>query len=164
MKTIIIVAMTKDRVIGRGGAIPWREPEDLKHFKRVTTGHALIMGRKTYESIGKPLPDRRNVVITRNESYSPQRPESRVPVDVVHSLDEAFALCRSRNEEKAFIIGGGQIYERALPLADELIVTCIDRDDVVGDTFFPEWNAADWTQAAETTAGQLRVVTYRRAK
>ncbi len=166
MKTIIIVAMTRDRVIGKDGRIPWHEPDDLKHFKRTTTGHAIIMGRKTYDSIGRPLPGRRNIVITRNPDYAPPAVQSSIinqqsSIDVVHSLDGALDLCRRRDEKMAFIIGGAQIYELALPLADELLVTQIP-NAVAGDTFFPEWKNGDWEQTAETEAGHLKVVTFRR--
>ncbi len=188
MKIIIIAAMTKDRVIGRDGRVPWHEPEDLRHFKRTTMGHAVIMGRKTFESLPRPLPGRRNVVITRNPNYrppapppSPSRPEPSIvnrqssiapaqsairnpqsAIDVVHSLDEALDLCRRRNEEKAFIAGGAQIYELALPIADEMIITHIDRHDVAGDTYFPAWNLDDWEVAASRSDASLTVETYHR--
>ncbi|MBN2561251.1 MAG: dihydrofolate reductase [Phycisphaerae bacterium] len=167
MKTIIIVAMTRNRVIGKDGSVPWREPEDLKHFKRTTTGHAVIMGRKTFESIGKPLPKRRNIVVTHNPSYALPAPRSSIvssesSIHIVHSLEEALQLCRQRNEEKAFIIGGGQTYEQALPIADEMIITQIERDDVAGDTYFPAWNDSDWSQVAEAGTTALRIITFRR--
>ena len=171
MKTIIIVAMTRNRVIGKAGRIPWHDAEDLKHFKRLTTGHAVIMGRKTFESIGKPLSGRRNIVVTRKLKI--ENRESKVEggdansagygVDIVHSLDEALQLCRQRNEERAFIIGGGQIYAQALPLADEMIVTWIERDDITGDTFFQEWDPAQWIEVPPPDTGFPRAVCYRRA-
>jgi dihydrofolate reductase len=174
MKTIIIVAMTRSRLIGRAGRIPWHDAEDLKHFKRVTTGHAVLMGRRTFESIGKPLPGRRNIVITRKsriESRESANQPASVPrgrdspgtsLDIVHSFDDALRLCRERNEEKAFIIGGGQIYAQALSLADELVVTWIERDDVTGDTFFPEWDPAQWVEAPPLDPAFPRAVHYRR--
>jgi dihydrofolate reductase len=184
MKTIIIVAMTRNRVIGNTGRIPWHDSEDLKHFKRVTTGHAVIMGRKTFEAIGKPLPGRRNIVITRRANA--ETPEFRnaetdagpavrteggalpsvvapqAGVDFVSSLDNALRLCRERNEEKAFVIGGGQIYALALPIVDEMIVTWVDGDDIAGDTFFPEWKPERWVQAPPTDPSFPRAITYRR--
>lgn len=179
MKTItIIAAMTRSRVIGKDGQVPWHEPEDLKHFKRTTTGHAVIMGRKTFESVGKPLPGRRNIVITRNVNYElpaaakaqanpagagradPSGPDLSTTIDVVHSLDEALQLCRHRNEERAFVIGGAQIYEQALAVADELIITEIDHDDVVGDTHFPVWDPGQWRPAEFPTDAPLRIVRY----
>ncbi len=183
MKTIIIVAMTRSRVIGKDGRIPWHDSDDLKHFKKVTTGHAVIMGRKTFDSIGRPLPGRRNVVITRNTETPKRRnaetdaaqaairnPQSPTPnpaaatLDYVRSLDEALELCRRRNEERAFIIGGGQIYRRALPIADEMIVTWIDRPDIEGDTFFPEWDAECWTVTPAGDGTPSFAVEYRRRR
>jgi dihydrofolate reductase len=183
MKTIIIAAMTRDRVIGREGGVPWHEPEDLRHFKRTTTGHAVIMGRKTFESISGPLPNRRNIVVTRNPDYKPPEPKPPTPdprspivnressivnrqssIDIVHSLDEALGLCRDRNEEKAFIVGGAQIYELALPIADEMIITRIDRDDVTGDTYFPVWYPDDWEALPSSGSASLTVARYRRKK
>ena len=176
MKTIIIAAMTRDRVIGREGGVPWHEAEDLRHFKRTTTGHAVIMGRKTFESISKPLPNRRNIVVTRNPDYKPPEPQPPGPdprspianrqssIDVVHSLDEALGLCRDRNEEKAFIVGGAKIYELALPIADEMIITRIDRDDVTGDTYFPLWNPDDWEALPSAGSASLTVARYRRKR
>jgi len=142
MRTIIIVAMTSDRVIGRDGRLPWHVPGDLKFFKRTTMGHAVIMGRKTFESIGKPLPGRRNIVMTRGEGLAdvPATPS----IDVVRSLEQALALCRDRDERKAFVIGGGQIYALALPVADEMIVTHVEDPTVVGDTHFPIWHQREW--------------------
>jgi len=139
MKIIIIVAMTKDRLIGRGGRLPWHDSEDLKHFKRTTSGHAVIMGRRTWESIGRPLPDRRNIVISRQTDFRA------AGADVVHSLQEAIDLCRQRAEEQAFIIGGAQLYEQALPMADEMIVTSVEAECRRGDTFFPPWDESEWS-------------------
>jgi dihydrofolate reductase len=176
MKVVIIVAMARNRVIGNAGRIPWHDSEDLKHFKRITTDHAVIMGRKTYESIGKPLPGRRNIVITRQSKIenreskvegraAPAGPNApQAPLDAAHSLDEALRLCRERSEEKAFIIGGGQIYAQALPFADEMIVTWIDRDDIAGDTLFPDWDPAQWTAASPSDSAFPRAVTYRRRR
>lgn len=175
MQTIILVAMTPDRLIGKGGALPWHEPEDLKHFKRTTTGHAVIMGRKTFDSIKRPLPGRRNIVITRNPSLAlpahdaaakvgaagETRPTTTTSLDVVHSLDEALELCRKRNEAKAFIVGGAQIYEMALAIADEMIVTYIQQTGLTGDTYFPPWRAEDWEELP-ADAGTLKIVRYRR--
>jgi len=139
MRTIIIVAMTSDRVIGKGGRLPWHVPGDLAFFKRTTMGHAVIMGRKTFASIGKPLPSRRNIVMTRGEGLA-----GVASIDVVRSLDHALALCRERDEQAAFVIGGGQVYALALPVADEMIVTHVDAPSVAGDTHFPHWNKSEW--------------------
>ena len=159
MISTIIVAMTSDRIIGRQGRLPWHLPDDLKFFQRTTTGHAVIMGRRTFESIGKPLPDRRNIVITRNTEYAPPG-----GIDVAHSLDAALDRCRKRNESKAFIIGGSQIYRLALPLADEIIVTHVEGENIVGDTYFPEWNQAAWKRMGPADERFPLAIRYRRIR
>jgi len=127
-RIILIAAMAANRVIGRDNTIPWHLPGDLARFKNTTMGHPLIMGRRTFVSIGRPLPGRRNIVLSRNLHLI-------LPgCQVVHSLDEALDACRG--EERAFVIGGEQLYRDALPLADEIILTVLDRE-VKGDTFFP---------------------------
>ena len=127
MRLIIIAALTKDRVIGKDGKIPWHIAEDLKRFKELTTGHAVLMGRKTYESLGKPLPNRRNVVLTSKELPSVER----------YSTTER-ALQALKDEQKVFVIGGGQVFTQLLEFADELHLTIIDQN-VEGDTVFPEY-------------------------
>lgn len=155
MQIKLIVAMTPDGLIGRNGGLPWNEPADLKHFKSVTTGHAIIMGRRTYDSIGKPLPSRRNVVITRREAPP--------GVDAVVSLAAALDLCSARNESIAFVIGGAMVFADALPLVDEMIVTWIEQPGLTGDTYFPEWNRDDWIAGESTPLSPTaRVVHYRR--
>ena len=137
MKLSLIVAFDKNRLIGRDNGLPWHLPADLKHFKSLTMGHHMIMGRKTFESIGKPLPGRTTVIITRQKNY---RAEGCI---VVHHLDEALECCR--NEEEVFIIGGAQIFDCTMPLADRLYITEIDHT-FDGDTHFPEISADDWEQ------------------
>ncbi len=132
----IIVAMSENRVIGRENQLPWHLPADLKHFKRLTTGHAIIMGRKTFESIGRPLPHRRSIIITRDRQYRAEGAE------VVHSLEEAIELCR--DDEEAFIIGGAEIFRLALPRIDRVYLTLIHAT-VEGDTFFPDLDQQQWT-------------------
>ena len=124
-----IVAVSENGVIGRKNGLPWKLSADLRRFKQLTTGHAIIMGRKTHDSIGRPLPGRRSVVITRNPQYRPGDP------DVVHSLDDALGTCK--RDEEVFVIGGQSIFEAALPRCQRLYLT---RVDVVvdGDAFFPE--------------------------
>jgi dihydrofolate reductase len=124
-----IVAMTARRVIGNDGGLPWHLPEDLAFFKKTTSGHAVMMGRKTYESIGRPLPKRRNIVMTRDGSWQ------REGVEMVHGAQEAVDLL---GEGVAFVIGGAAVYELFLPLMDELLITHV-RGDFVGDTVFPEY-------------------------
>ena len=125
-----IVAMDPDRVIGRGGDLPWHLPGDLAFFKRTTTGHPIVMGRKTFESIGRPLPKRRNIVLTRNPDWP-----APAGVEVIHSPADLDTLGLPENET-LFIIGGAMVYEIFLPLLDEIIVTRI-RARHSGDTCFP---------------------------
>jgi len=157
MTISLIAAMTPDRLIGSGGRLPWHEPEDLKFFKQTTTGHAIIMGRKTFDSVGKALPNRRNIIITRDKAW---RAEG---VDVAHSLDAALELCRNRNEAEVFVVGGAEIYALALPIADEMLITFVDRPNLTGDTWFPQWNPADWSEEESRQSGSLRFVRYRRS-
>ncbi len=121
----LIVAASRNNVIGKDNRLPWHCPADLAHFKQTTQGHTVIMGRKTFESIGKPLPNRRNLVLTRNADFNP------AGCEVVNSLEEALQLCA--NEEEVFVIGGGTLYEQALPLAKRIYLTIIDTQ-VEGDT------------------------------
>jgi dihydrofolate reductase len=134
----IVVAIDAERGIGVQNQLPWHLPEDLAHFKRTTSGHPIIMGRKTFDSIGRPLPNRRNIVITRNSEW---RHDS---VDVVASLSEAISLVR---DAEACIIGGGQIFAEALPLADRMVITEIDKTFQC-DVFFPEFSLQEWQETA----------------
>ncbi|OJZ17113.1 MAG: diacylglycerol kinase [Thiobacillus sp. 65-29] len=127
----IIAALAKNRVIGIENRLPWRLPEDLAHFKALTLGHPVLMGRKTFESLGRPLPGRTNVVITRNCDY---RPENCL---VAESIPAALALCRDSDE--VFFIGGAELYAQAIPLADRLYLTEVDID-AQGDAWFPEYD------------------------
>ena len=165
MKAILIAAMTKSRLIGKESKVPWHQPEDLRFFKETTTSHAVIMGRKTFDSVGKPLPARRNIVITRNKGWkSAAAAPPGTTLDIVHSLDAALDLCRDRGEKKVFIVGGAEIYALALPIADEMLITFVDWDDVTGDTYFPEWNPVDWKEEESKASGRLRFVRYRRIR
>lgn len=129
MKLAIIVAMAQNRVIGCANKLPWYLPEDLKHFKKVTIGSPIIMGRKTYESIGRILPGRKNIILTRQKNF---KVEGAI---VVSNLDEAISACGE--VDRAFIIGGAEIYKEALPRAQELYLTLIHQD-FEGDAKFPE--------------------------
>lgn len=129
-KISIIVAMAKNRVIGKENDMPWHLPADLQHFRKITSGKPIIMGRKTYESIGRPLPKRHNIIISRNTEYKVEG------CDVVSSLDEA-VKCAGEVEE-LFIIGGGFLYNQTIDQADRLYLTFIDLE-VDGDTLFPEY-------------------------
>jgi len=133
----IIVAMARNRVIGAGGRIPWHLPEELKRFKRLTLGHTVVMGRKTWESIGRLLPGRTTVIVTRQRGY--RAPGARV----VHSLDEAIAACGG--DDEIFVIGGAELYAQALARADRLYLTTVDAE-VPGDTLMPDCAAGDWRE------------------
>lgn len=168
MRTVIIVAMNQNRLIGKAGGLPWHVPADLKHFKQTTMGHALIMGRKTYDSCGKPLPGRRNIVITRDPATyaAVANADASTPkgtmLDFVATLDAAIELCRSRREEIAFIAGGSQIYAQAMPVVDEMIITMIDAPDAEGDAYFPKIDQIDWETSPFKADPSLRVSHYRR--
>ncbi len=134
MEIILIAAMAKNRIIGRDNTFPWHIPEELQFFKKTTMGYPVIMGRKTFESLKKPLPGRQNIVISRDSQY--QSPGA----DNATSFDGALALCHT-GTEKAFILGGTQIFEIALDKADTIILTVLDRD-VHGDCSFPEFSTS----------------------
>ena len=140
MQLSLIVAVAENRVIGRQGDLPWRLSADLQRFKRLTMGHAILMGRKTWESIGRPLPGRTSVVITRQADYT----TGFVQALVAQDLAGALALAEQANvvQDQAFIIGGAGIYELALPQADRLLLTKVHAE-VEGDVYFPE---VDWSQ------------------
>jgi dihydrofolate reductase len=147
----LIVAVARHGVIGKDGALPWHVSEDLKHFKKTTTGHVIIMGRNTHDSIGRALPERRNIVVTRAAS-------SVFPgCETAHSLPEAITLART-TDDCPFIIGGASLYEEALPFATELHLTTID-EDVEGDTYFPEDLSA--FEEVESRPGETPGVVFR---
>jgi dihydrofolate reductase len=151
MKSLaLIVGMAKGtRGIGLKGALPWHVPEDLKRFKALTTGHAIIMGRKTHESIGKPLPNRRNIVVSRE-------PRAYAGCECVRSLDAALQLVEG--DALPFIIGGAQLYADALPRVTHLFLTELDQQ-VEADTFFPELVASQWREV-KRTHGETPGVTF----
>ena len=124
----IIAAMAENRVNGRGGGIPWHLPADLKLFRELTLGHSLVMGRKTCESIGRPLPERRTIVLSRRPGYAP------AGCLVAPDFSTALALCAG--EAEVFVCGGAEVYAEALPLADRIYLTVV-HDEIAGDTFFP---------------------------
>ncbi len=137
----LIVAVANNNVIGLAGKMPWHLPAELAYFKRTTTGHPIIMGRKTFESIGRPLPARRNIVVTHNHQWRHDG------VEVVHSLADALALVGAADNPAAFVIGGATLYGEALPHADQVYLTAIDAD-VAGDTFFPALPADAWQETS----------------
>ncbi len=128
--------MAENRVIGRDGALPWRLPDDMRHFKRLTTGHAVLMGRRTFDSIGRPLPDRRNIVLSRDPAFRP------AGVEVVGSLDDGLAA--AAGDDEVFIAGGGEIFATAIDRADRLYLTVVHAD-MPGDVTFPPIDPDAWS-------------------
>ncbi|MBX0313987.1 dihydrofolate reductase [Planococcus glaciei] len=148
----LMVAHDPNRVIGKDNQLPWHIPEDLAYFKKHTIGKGIVMGRNTYESIGRPLPKRRNIVVTRNSEYRADG------IDVVHTLNEAVRLAEEQHEE-VMVIGGEQIFRTILPQADRLYITLI-KQEFDGDTFFPEYGP-EWTlvsESEEQASGDIRFV------
>ena len=145
-RIFLVAAVSRNGVIGANGKLPWHLPEDLRHFKKLTLGHPVIMGRRTWDSLGKALPGRENIVVSR--SANRDTPGASVAI----SVEAAIALCAG--EPLVFVIGGAEIYAAALPLASGIVLTEIHRD-YEGDARFPEWNRADWreTQREARTAG-----------
>ena len=155
----LVAAMGRNRAIGLNGAMPWHLPGELQHFKAVTMGKPIIMGRKTWESIGRPLPGRQNIVISRNQDYPA------IGYDRCDSLQQAIAVARG---DEVMVIGGGQLYQQALPLATHMILTLVDIAPAA-DTFFPYWESAHWQEisrvskpADERNAHACEIVTLRR--
>jgi dihydrofolate reductase len=139
MHVSILVAVAENGVIGRGGKLPWRLSRDLEQFKRVTMGHTIIMGRRTWESIGRPLPGRRMIVVSRQSDYCIDIGG----IEVAHSFDESVRRAGQAGDEEAFVIGGAELYREALPRADRLYVTRV-RAEVAGDTVLPKIDWAQW--------------------
>ena len=132
----LVAAMGRNRAIGLSGKLPWHLPGELQHFKATTMGKPIVMGRKTWESIGRPLPGRQNIVISRNNDY-PQD-----GIDLCASLQQAIEVA---NGTEIMVIGGGDLYQQALPLAARMVLTLVDCEPEA-DTFFPEWDAAQWQE------------------
>ncbi len=143
MEKVIIAAMSLNRVIGQGERIPWRIPGEQLHFKKVTWGYPLVMGRKTYESIGRPLPGRRNIIISKRRHYKA------AGCEVAASLPEAFGLCGKA--KKVFIIGGEQVFAAALPVTDTIILTTVDLT-ASGDVFFPDFQGFSLVESRRVEA------------
>ncbi|MEP1258278.1 dihydrofolate reductase [Algoriphagus sp.] len=138
MKISLIAAVAANRVIGQGNDLVWRLPDDFKRFKSITSGHYILMGRKTFESLGKPLPNRTHLVITRNKNYQ-------VPAGhhVFESVEEAFIFCQKKQVDHLYIIGGREIYKQTLSMADELELTEVEASPT-GDTYFPAFDKDNW--------------------
>ncbi len=137
MKLSLIVAMANNRVIGIENRLPWHLPADLQHFKKITMGKPILMGRKTYESIGRPLPGRENIVLTRDKTFKPEG------CTIYHSIDEA--LEATKDYEEVMVIGGDSFYQQLISKADRLYLTFIDLD-IKGDAFFPEYSLDEWIE------------------
>ena len=138
----LIYAMARNRVIGRHNALPWRLPADLKHFRELTTGHPLLMGRNTFESLGRPLPNRTNIVITSQHGYAAEG------ALVAHSLDQALALAAAHvvpASPEIFVIGGENLYAQMLPRADRLYITLVE-SEIEGDAWFPQFDPEAWQE------------------
>ncbi|MEU8227638.1 dihydrofolate reductase [Kribbella sp. NPDC048915] len=150
MTIVLIAAVGRNGVIGRDNDLPWRIREDLQRFKRLTLGHTLVMGRKTYDSIGRPLPGRRTVVVTRRPDWSADG------VEVVHTLEDAL-----KYDGTLYVAGGGEIYRQALPYADTLELTEVDQSPD-GDVTFPPLDRTAWTETAREAGDGFAFVTYRR--
>jgi len=143
MRLSILVAMARNRVIGQNNTLPWHLPADLKHFKSLTMGHPIIMGRKSYESIGKPLPGRTNIIVTKQLNFQASG------TAIVNSIDEALERSKeaSFTNNESFIIGGAELYQQTLKLCHRMYITEI-QSNFEGDTFFPEFNQNDWQETA----------------
>jgi dihydrofolate reductase len=155
MSVTLVVAVARNGVIGRDGGIPWHLPGDLAHFKAVTLGGTLVMGRRTYESIGRPLPGRRTVVVTRSDGWSADG------VDVAPSVERAVTDAVAEGQE-VYVAGGAQVYADAMALADRAVVSEVDAEPD-GDTFWPGLDPAVWREVSRDPREGFEVVTYGRA-
>lgn len=144
-KITLIVAAAENNAIGKNNQMPWHLPNDFKYFKGTTRGHSIIMGRKTFESIGRPLPERRNIVLTRDQNYI--NPD----IDVANSVGEVLTYCR--DEREIFIIGGANVYSQFLPLAQKVHLTRV-HTNIDGDAFFPELPPHDWQLVSQDKHGE----------
>lgn len=155
---VIIVAIAKNGVIGKAnGEMPWHIKEDFQHFKKTTMGFPIIMGRKSFESFGKPLPGRENIIVTRNTNLKYDFDG----IKIFYSLQDAVDYSRSLNKEKVFITGGGEIYNQSISFADEMIISHM-KFDVVGEVKFPDFNVDDWKIISRDEKEEFEIVTYLR--
>ena len=138
----LLFAMDRNRVIGANNDLPWHLPNDLKFFKEKTTGNTIIMGRKTFDSIGRALPNRRNVVLSRQEIELPSN------VELIHNVETILKWNQENPDDELFVIGGGGLFEQILPYADRLYVTLID-DEFEGDVFFPDFSLEEWNETSK---------------
>ncbi|MBJ7358001.1 dihydrofolate reductase [Nocardioides sp.] len=152
MTVTLIAAVARNGVIGAGGGIPWHLPEDFAHFKATTLGHTLLMGRATYESIGRPLPGRTTIVLTRDPAWSADG------VRVAHSLEEALAMAGA---DDVYVAGGAAVYEAAMPHAHVQILSEVDQEPA-GDTFYPAFDRTEWAEEGRVPHDGFTVVSWRR--
>jgi dihydrofolate reductase len=153
-RVTLLAAIGRNLVIGRDGQMPWHLPADLRHFKATTMGHPMVMGRKTFDSIGRALPGRRTIVVTRQRDW--HHPD----VETAHSLAEAFTLAGPADE--VFVVGGGQVYAEAMPFAQRMVLSEV-HDAPEGDAFFPEWVDKDWREVSREHEDGFDIATYERA-
>lgn len=157
----LVAAVARNQVIGSGGDIPWRLPGEQKTFKELTSGHVLVMGRLTYDSIGRPLPGRTTVVVTRQADWQPPtgpHPDVLVATSVEQAIETAAAV-----DDQVFVVGGGDIYAATMALADALVVTWVEQEPE-GDAYFPAVDPTEWTPVAETLYDGFTVVRYERSE
>jgi dihydrofolate reductase len=147
LKLSLIVAVAENGVIGNNNQLIWHLPNDLKQFKRLTTGHCIIMGRKTFDSIGKPLPNRTSIIISRNADFKV------IDCFTVDSLEKAISIAQEKGETEAFIIGGAEIYRQTLPFVDKIYLTEVHHS-FEGDTFFPKINGTIWRETSREDFGR----------
>jgi len=156
LKIIIISAIATNKIIGRSnGEMPWHVKEEFQHFKQTTLGSPVIMGRKTFETFGKPLKGRENIIVTRNMDFQLNFEE----VKIFHSIKESVSYCESKNYEKAFIIGGGEIYKQTLLIADEMILSYM-KFEAEGDVVFPEFESNIWQKVSTEEKEQFDIVKF----
>ena len=154
MKLSLIAAIGKNRELGKGNQLVFTIPEDMKHFKEMTSGHAIIMGRKTFESIGRPLPNRTNIVVSRNKDY--EVPEGVIKVT---SIEDALECAKKFEANEAFVVGGEQIYKLSMPFADNLYLTLVDAEVPDADAFFPDYS--EFKKVIDERVSQDENHTYR---
>ena len=156
MKIILIAAVAKNNVIGRStGEMPWHSKEDFQHFKQTTLSFPVIMGRKTFESLGKPLKGRLNIVLTKNLKLKEKFEE----ILIFDMLKNAYKFCKTENFEKIFVIGGGQIFEKAISDADEIIISNMDFE-AKGDVYFPKIDSSKWKISSREKRSEFEIFTY----
>jgi len=156
LKIIIIAAIAKNRVIGRAdGEMPWHVKEEFQHFKETTLGSAIIMGSKTFETLGKPLKGRENIIVSRNENYSTVFND----VKIFNSLQASLEYCKSKNYEKIFVIGGGEIFKQAFPVADEMILSFM-KFDAEGEVIFPDIKEDEWQKISSEERDKFEIVRF----